>query len=441
MRIVEISASGGSLVRESPPPSVPLHPPVVGAIGQPGMRRPIIFISDLMKGLLDGQNGFRLMLVNNLRDKVRLAQGRELDSAEIQAASKQVIGHGCGRHRELNLHGEPLKIFKEMHKTTQHSSFTAQKAACEPRMYERITGGRDDESVFPAVLSHMFPGALRGEKTSNLAEIFWANNSEMRTEPNPLRAIALIVRDAKKQHENAASLARSTQHKCVVISGCRVGVHMHRAVVHVLFQSRATTPHPPPPSLPFPLSPFHIRFPPFIDGFITGHRMKCAITGRYPAGSVTFISMNMVEADVRDPDDARRVCRIHLVFVSCSCGRPSHFDLPCEHLVMASIRAGKNPFDLVPARYSVDEWREPYAAIEAEGGFADITDEEIDDLAMPADGADVVLPPAVTPNRSGGRRKRSARERAIARAGSRARGGRGGGGGGGRGRGRGGGRS
>ena len=93
----------------------------------------------------------------------------------------------------------------------------------------------------------------------------------------------------------------------------------------------------------------------------------------------------------------------------------------------------------MPERYTVAEWRKPYDAITAMGGFRDVSDDEASALRPELSEAERVRAPVIMPYRRGGQKRiRPAREKAIDAA-RGARGGHGGGRGSGRGGGRGGG--
>jgi len=102
------------------------------------------------------------------------------------------------------------------------------------------------------------------------------------------------------------------------------------------------------------------------------------------------------------------------------------------------MQSSISPWSLIPARYSLKEWREPYDKIAAAGGFQDVTHAERLEMRpmLEEDDAQRVKAPVILPRRRG-RQKRihSAQELAIANArGGRGRGGaRGGGRAGGRG--------
>ena len=141
---------------------------------------------------------------------------------------------------------------------------------------------------------------------------------------------------------------------------------------------------------------------------------------------------------MRDPVYAAVKHRVSLRHCRCSCCRPAQDDSACEHLVASAILAGANPWNFVPERYTVAEWREPYDAITATGGFPDITDAESGALRPVLDDAARIRAPVIMPNRRGGQKRiRSAREKAMDAARRGRGGGRGGGHGGGRGRGHG----
>ena len=157
----------------------------------------------------------------------------------------------------------------------------------------------------------------------------------------------------------------------------------------------------------------------------------CAYTSvRYPTGSIEWLSDAHDEADVRDPEASAVKHRVSLRHCRCSCCKPAQDDMPCEHLVASARLAGVSPWTLVPARYSVAEWRTPYDAIAATGGFLDITDAESRALRPVLSEAERIRAPVIMPYRRGRQKRiRSAREKAM----DAARRGRGGGRGGGRG--------
>ena len=155
-------------------------------------------------------------------------------------------------------------------------------------------------------------------------------------------------------------------------------------------------------------------------------------TGRFPAGSIQWVGEGHNEADVRDPNSGAVKHRVSLRERRCSCCRSAQEDSVCEHIVACALLAGRSPWDLVPNRYTAAEWREPYDAIAATGGFLDVTDDEIRAIRPELSDGVRIRAPVIMPNRRGGK-KRIHHPREKAR--DAARGGRGG-----RGEGRGGGR-
>ena len=163
---------------------------------------------------------------------------------------------------------------------------------------------------------------------------------------------------------------------------------------------------------------------------MNAHILQCT-SGLYPASCVTFCDETYTTANVRDHDNPLLLHRTNTALVSCTCRTPQRDDEACPHLVATCMAAGTSPWAMVPARYRLAEWREPYDKIHQEGGFQDVTDDEVRSLpqARTEDGELRFRAPVIMPNRRGRQRRiRSAEEQAIAAArgggGGRARGGR-----------------
>ena len=188
----------------------------------------------------------------------------------------------------------------------------------------------------------------------------------------------------------------------------------------------------------------HSSFPPNVLGQMNTH-IRAYNLGRYPAVSIEWLSDAYDEADVRDPEAGAVKHRVSIHNRRCSCCRPAEEDMVCEHIVAAALLAGVSPWTLVPERYTLYEWRQPYDEIAATGGFLDVTDAESRALSPVLVEGERVRAPVIMPNRRGGQKRiRSAREKYMnaarrGRGGERS-GGRGGGRSAERGRGRSGGR-
>ena len=112
----------------------------------------------------------------------------------------------------------------------------------------------------------------------------------------------------------------------------------------------------------------HSAHPPAIVGQINEY-MRAYNMGRYPTPtrSIEWLGDAYNEADVRDPDAGAVKYRVSLRHCRCSCCRPAEQDVVCEHIVASAMLAGVSPWSLVPERYTVAEWRQPYDAIAATG--------------------------------------------------------------------------
>ena len=120
---------------------------------------------------------------------------------------------------------------------------------------------------------------------------------------------------------------------------------------------------------------FHSPYPPYVVGLMNAHIHGYQL-GRFPAESIQWVGDGNDEADVRDCKAGAVNHRVSLRNRTCSCCRPAEEDIVCEHVVATQLFAGKNPFELVPERYTVAERRQPYDAIASTGGFPDVTDAE-----------------------------------------------------------------
>jgi len=205
LRLVEITPTGASLVRETLPVSLTPIYPVEGGIGQAGMLRPFIFLSDLDKGLLNSVELLRFLFIANMKEK--LGPDALTDAAEI-FLGRLVFSLGCSKHRRDNLNGQALVLYNVLQKTTKMATYQELSTSMPPDVLAKATGGRPEENVFPVHAFSQHPGSTRGDNAAALSEAVWARSDGARTSPSIVDLTISVVRDAKIRYENNVELIR-----------------------------------------------------------------------------------------------------------------------------------------------------------------------------------------------------------------------------------------
>jgi hypothetical protein len=205
LRLVEITPTGASLVRETLPPSLAPVFPVEGGIGHAGLVRALICLSDLDKGLLKAVQLLRDLFVADMQEK--LGPAAQTDAAVVFLRSL-VISLGCSKHRRDNLHGDALALYNVLQEINSMAMYDRISTEAPKKVLDTATGGRPAENVFPVHAYSKFPGVTRGDNAASLAEGVWTRSQTARTSTNIVDLALSIVRDAKVRYENNTELIR-----------------------------------------------------------------------------------------------------------------------------------------------------------------------------------------------------------------------------------------
>lgn len=168
---MQLTSTGASMVRETLPPSLAPINSVEGDIGQPGMLRTLVLVSDLDKGLLQSVDLLGQMFVADMGNKL----GPEACTDDARAHLRDlVLTLGCAKHRRDNLNGPALALFNVLQDTKNVSTYDLLSTKAGPELLAKVTGGRSAENVFPVKIFSRKNGATRSDSASALAECLWA---------------------------------------------------------------------------------------------------------------------------------------------------------------------------------------------------------------------------------------------------------------------------
>ena len=128
VRVVAITPTGASVVRDTVPRQIDIPPPVEGGIAQPGHVKKQVLLSDLDKGLLNGSRYFGELVCSSLAEEAA-QRGEPLDAEQRAVVSKIVTALGCYRHKKQTVHGAARGLFKQLHAQTSFATLRELKGA------------------------------------------------------------------------------------------------------------------------------------------------------------------------------------------------------------------------------------------------------------------------------------------------------------------------